>query len=262
MVSERPAIDWHWYARYLHEAIAVIAVLWLALLFLDHWDRNEVMPYPVAAFAIAVILLAGGTLARASVRSMSRVVADDDVAELLNVAYPSLSDPPYQPASLQRWLPLVMPVQIVATAIIGLYLIVSIVSIQTGAPPAEPPAKAAPAAASASTEASAKPASSPERQTWPAIAAIALSELAYLGWIFEGEAAAQELVALSRRWARRRAASAPHATDNVKTEGDAPKAVPETSPAPSPLPGPARRAREICKLLARYGVDLVPQDAR
>jgi transposase len=71
----------------------------------------------------------------------------------------------------------------------------------------------------------------PEWSTWPAIAAIALSELMYLGWMVEGEAASQELIAISRRWSRRRS-DLPQSQENVKTESDAPRlpAVPTTVP--------------------------------
>jgi len=271
MFEDRPSsLDWLMIGRLLHEALAAMAVLWLALLFLDNWHHRSVMPYPVAALALAVILALGSTLARASMRSMSRVIADDDVAELLDVAYSSTGaspDPVYQQSSLQRLLPLIMSVQIAATAGIGLYLMIS---IQTGGPPPAPSATitppsaiaSAPASVSALPTASTRPVSDPEWQTWPAIAAIALSELTYLGWMFEGEAAVQELIAISRRWSRRRSDTAPKATENVKTESDPPETVAERSAASGPLPGPARRARAICKLLARYGVDLVPRDSR
>jgi hypothetical protein len=238
--------DWHTLARQVHELFAAAAVLALAFLFLDHWHARTAFPYPFAALAIAIILALGSALGRRSVRSMHQAAADYDVARLLEATRQSDDPEPRSGLLHSAW---VMPLQIIVTALIGFYLVIS---IQRGAPPSVPTQTGSSPPLQA--QAGSRPVN-PEWNTWPAIAAIALSELMYLGWMFEGEAASQELIAISRRWSRR-SSDLPQPQENVKTESDGPKlpAVPTAVP-------PKRRVQEILQLLARYGVNLIPEDA-
>jgi hypothetical protein len=253
-------IDWHTLARYLHESFAAMAVLALACLFLDHWHARTAFPYPFAALAIAIILALGSALGRKSVRSMQQAAADCDVARLLDATRRSGdrgSDPEPRIGLLHPVS--VMPPQIIVTAFTALYLVISIqqggppsASTQIPSPGAELSLQAQPSAElSRQAQADSRPVN-PEWNTWPAIAAIALSELMYLGWMFEGEAASHELITISRRWSRRRS-DLPQPPENVKTESDAAglPAVPTAAP-------PVRRVQEICQLLERYGVNLIP----
>jgi hypothetical protein len=130
-----------------------------------------------------------------------------------------------------------MSTQIAVTFLAGFSLVVD---IQYFAP--SPAAKPVPA----------------EWNPWPAAAAIVLGELVYIGWMFEGEAIAAELVAVSRRWVRRRAVPGPSEASwrdiellRLLLPG---AALP--LPAAEPIEIPVSQVRRLCALLARYGVDL------
>jgi hypothetical protein len=205
-------------ASFVHEILAELAVLAIAVLFLIQWRNEESLRHPYEALLIAVVMVVGSILDRASLRRMEKVVGDNDVSELLSEAYRSGSldeDDTYRRrGTFSQLLSAVMPFQIVATAVLALALITAIQNMRT------------------------------EENLWPAIAAIGLSELMYFGSMLEGEAVADELVVVSRRWVRRRDARAA-----------APQPLTELPPAPTPAAAepvrpPIRRVRYLCELLA------------
>ncbi len=249
-------------ARIVHEFAAGFVILAIVGSFIPPFAPFVATHYPVASLSIAGALALGSALARRAFVRMRQLAADEAVSALLReesltseaAAKDSLSDPLFRRAS-QRWESL--PIQIALTAIVAAALVsmpetivrrvvtesASRPSTSTQATPADNLGGAqqkartdnAPEAKNATVGGGDTQQARPlfELPDWalsPAIVAIVLSEFMYVGWMFEGEAIAEDLVLLSRRWDRsRRIALAAAASERSATAQAAPPPAAETA---------------------------------
>jgi hypothetical protein len=205
-------------AAFLHEGLTALAVIAIVVLSLARWHSGHLLLQSYVALAVVVTLVVGCGLGRACLRRINQISGDDDVSALLREAYNhglAMS----HPRALSPVLQAVIPVQIVVTAAVALALVFLIQQPALSFGPKQVSAGSSQAVAPTGTQGQPGPApvareapptpqpagdADSEWTMWPAVVAIALSEIMYIGWMFEGEAVADELAVVSRRWTRRR----------------------------------------------------------
>jgi hypothetical protein len=210
-------------ARAIHALLAAVAALAFVGLFAWEWYRGEALQNPVPAMLIVLTLALGAELARRIALRLERVRGTGAVSALLRVANTSekkeeqdgMDESPGRRRS--RLILYVMSLQIALTGAAGIAVLA--VLIQFAGPRTEVGFDA-----------------------WPGVASIILLEGMYIAWLAEGQAAADELILVARRWVRSGELGSP-----------SPVLV---SKHPSPEELFAARARFLRDVLARYGVDL------
>jgi hypothetical protein len=265
-------------ARIVHEFAAGLAILAIVGSFFSPFAPIVATHYPVASLSIAGALALGSALARRAFVRMRQLAADEAVSALLReeslasetAAEDSLSDPLIRRTS-RTWES--MPIQIALTAIVAAALVLMpekivqrVVTESASSPSACAPAtptdnsggaqqktrtdnapEAKNAAVGCGVSQQARPLSDlPDWALSPAIVAIVLSEFMYVGWMFEGEAIAEDLVLLSRRWDRRRRIALAAAASERSATGPAapPPAAEARETQPASPPGGAAPAAE------------------
>lgn len=214
-------------ARAVQTWSAAAAALALIVLFSWNWLSHPPVRYPVVAIAIAGILLVGAAAGQILWTRSNRIKGIPEVRQLLSAIDAAQPNPSFHDGDWLKVTSNVMSLQLIITGLAGVLLIIL---VQFPGGPAPSPA---PSGAASTTL--------PEWDAWPLVAAIAMSEAVYLAWLAEARAVADELILVSRRWARSR-----------QTRHSTTISLSQTAALESSF---VAHARDLHLALNRYGVD-------